>query len=386
MFSSFLITALVVLVLLVLFFLALGYWFARLSKHGLRKISLRRMRENPILAPVAGHWWESDAVFNPAAFLYNGRIHLLYRALGRDGISRIGYASSSDGIHFDERLPYPVYEPTKDLLPDPRTITHHAYTLKSSITAVTRSSLSYDTVNNGSGGGWGGSEDPRTVVIDGTLYMTFTAFGGWDSERMTLTSLALDNLSEKRWLWSKGVYLSPPGEVQKNWILFPEKIDGKFAILHSISPKILIDYFDTFDVFDGRTFIEGSVRRGGRANSWDKAVRGAGAPPVKTDRGWVLFYHGYDPAHPEIGYKIGAMLLDLKDPSKVLYRSNAPVLEPKEWYENDWKPGVAYASGAVVYKGDLIVYYGGGDKHIAAAKLPLGEFLDKLMEPQNKVE
>lgn len=371
MFELFLIGACVILFFLALFFYWFVYWPAKA-----RRLLLHRLRENPILDPIVSHWWESEAVFNPAAFLHAGRVHLLYRALGRDGISRIGYASSPDGIHFDERLATPVYEPNRETLPDPRKMVHNAYTSKR---------LTYDTTHNASGGGWGGSEDPRAVTIDDTLYMTFTAFGGWDSERMTLTSLALDNLSAKRWLWSKGVYLSPPDQVQKNWILFPEKIDGKFALLHSISPKILIDYFDTFDVFDGRTFIENSVRSGGRPDSWDKAVRGAGAPPIKTAEGWVLFYHGFDPAHPEVGYKIGAMLLDLKDPTKVLYRSSAPVLEPKEWYENDWKPGVAYASGAVIFNKDLIVYYGGGDKHIAAAKIPLDDFLDRLTEPQNKV-
>ncbi|MDO8548427.1 MAG: hypothetical protein Q7R71_02030 [bacterium] len=348
----------------------LFYWFAL----AYRSLALHRVRENPILQPIAGHWWESEAVFNPAAFVYNGRVHLLYRALGRDGISRIGYASSADGIHFDERLPTPAYEPSRSSLPDPRGV--HMLSYKT---------LTYDTVNNASGGGWGGSEDPRAVTIDGMLYMIFTAFEGWNSERITLTWLPLEHLSAKQWLWNKGVYLSPPGEVQKNWLLFPEKINGKFAILHSVSPDILIDYFDSLDAFDGKTFIEGSVRSGGRAHSWDKAVRGAGAPPLKTKKGWLLFYHGFDPAHADIGYKVGAMLLDLTDPTKVLYRSSAPVLEPSEWYENDWKPGVAYASGAVIKNDMLFVYYGGGDKRIAMAKAPLRAFLKKLMAPQNKV-
>jgi predicted GH43/DUF377 family glycosyl hydrolase len=79
------------------------------------------------------------------------------------------------------------------------------------------------------------------------------------------------------------------------------------------------------------------------------------------------------------------MLLDLKDPSRVLYRASKPVLEPTEWYENDWKAGVAYASGAVIFNNYLFVYYGGGDKRIAAARMPLNEFLDKLMRSENRV-
>jgi len=113
-------------------------------------------------------------------------------------------------------------------------------------------------------------------------------------------------------------------------------------------------------------------------------VRGAGAPPLKTPKGWLLLYHGFDERHPEIGYKVGAMLLDLKDPTKVLYRSAEPILESKEWYENDWKPGVTYASGTVIVGSDLLVYYGGGDKCIAVAKADLNEFLESLASDENK--
>src|SRR3989344_6530458 len=75
-----------------------------------KPLALERHSGNPILKPIPEHWWESQAVFNPAAFVHNDRIHMLYRAMGQDGISRIGYASSPDGIHFDQRLQYPVYD------------------------------------------------------------------------------------------------------------------------------------------------------------------------------------------------------------------------------------------------------------------------------------
>jgi len=369
MFELFLIAALIVLIVLAAIFYILASWI-----ESLRPVHLHRLPENPILSPIAGHWWESEAVFNPAAFVYKDRVHLLYRALGRDGISRIGYASSADGVHFDERLAEPAYQPSRNILPDPRGI--HTLTYRT---------LTYDTVNNGSGGGWGGSEDPRAVIMEDRVYMTFTAFEGWNSERMTLTFMPVENLSAKKWMWSKGIYISPPGQVQKNWVLFPEKINGHFAILHGITPNIRIHYFDSMEDFDGDTFIESSYHRQGREGFWDNQMRGAGAPPLKTKEGWLVFYHGFDAAHPDIAYKVGVMLLDLNDPTKVLYRSSHPILEAKEWYENDWKVGVTYASGTVIFHDDLIVYYGGGDKRIAAAKMPLKEFLNKLMRPQNKV-
>ncbi len=335
--------------------------------HKRQTFTLRRARENPILKPVADHWWESEAIFNPAALYSDGRVHLLYRGLGKDGISRIGYASSADGINFDERLPYPVYTP----LCIPRLDRTH------------KRPLSYDPFTYASGGGWGGAEDPRLVKIDEMVYMTFVAFDGWNFLRMALTSIGLDDFRNKNWKWKPSVMLSPPGETQKNWMLFPEKIQGKFAILHSISPHIRIEYVEDLNVFDGTKFIEGSARSGGRKDHWDKLVRGAGAPPVKTPYGWLLFYHGFDPAHATVAYKVGAMLLDLNDPTKVLYRSSHPILQAQEWYENDWKPGVTYASGTVVVGDDLLVYYGGGDKHIAVAKMNLEEFLKKLMTQEN---
>jgi len=338
--------------------------------HAPWKIELDRAPQNPVLGPIASSWWESQAVFNPAAVYDGGRVHVLYRAMGNDGVSRIGYASSPDGIHFDERLPYPVFTPSRDFT------TAHA--------GRVYPALSYDTHSYASGGGWGGSEDPRIIKLDDKMYMTFTAFDGWGFLRMAMASISAKDFIEKKWKWNAPVLLSPPNEINKNWLIFPEKINGKYAVLHSITPRIKIEYVDSMETFDGKTFINGSTRAGGRHGHWDSIVRGAGAPPLKTKYGWLLLYHGFDEHHPEVGYKVGAMLLDLKQPEKILYRSSNPILESKEWYENDWKPGVTYASGAVIVGKDLLVYYGGGDKHIAVAKSNLEEFLHKLMESENK--
>ena len=84
-------------------------------------------------------------------------------------------------------------------------------------------------------------------------------------------------------------------------------------------------------------------------------------------------------------YKLGALLLDSQDPSRVIYRSNYPILEPDEWYENDWKAGIIYASGAVVKGDTLFIYYGGGDKHIGVAYTSLSDFVHKLRNNQHMV-
>ncbi|OHB14201.1 MAG: hypothetical protein A3G05_02065 [Candidatus Zambryskibacteria bacterium RIFCSPLOWO2_12_FULL_45_14] len=121
-----------------------------------------------------------------------------------------------------------------------------------------------------------------------------------------------------------------------------------------------------------------------RIISWHNRTRSVGPPPVKTKYGWLIFYHAMDKDDPG-RYKLGAMLLDLNDPRKILYRSRYPILEPDEWYENDWKPGIIYASGAIIKGETLFIYYGGGDKHIGVAYTNLDDFVSKLMKNEHAV-
>ena len=214
--------------------------------------------------------------------------------------------------------------------------------------------------------------------------MTYVAFGGWNSIRIALTSIPLSDLKQKKWRWKRPVLISPPNVASKNWVLFPEKINGKFAVLHGISPKIMIDYVDNFEQFRNGDYIKSLPSHGGRGYQdprrdkyWDNLVRGAGPPPVKTHDGWLLLYHAIDKNDPG-KYKVGAMLLDLNDPTIILRRSDSPILSPEMHYENDGKPGVVYASGAVIKNDDLHVYYGGGDKTVNCARRPVMEILEYL--------
>jgi len=332
-----------------------------------RHTSLHRFARNPILSPTS-YEWESHAVFNPAAFVDNGRVHLLYRAMGPDGISRLGYASSADGVHFDERLDYPVYNPQPGFGAPSKNREEPA--------------KHYDLSLHPSGGGWAGCEDPRSVKIDDRVYVSYVAFDGWHFVRQALTSISVSDLNNKRWSWRKPVLISRPNEIQKNWVIFPERINGKFAILHGLSPNVHVEYVDSLEELDGSRHIDSLPQAGGhgyagRHGHWDTRVRGAGAPPIKTPLGWLLLYHGTDSRDPG-KYKLGAMILDLKDPSKILYRSAAPLLQPEEWYENDGKPGVVYTCGAVIVGENLVVYYGGGDKHIAVARTNVQALLDGI--------
>jgi len=333
----------------------------------LPRLLLNKSSCNPIIKPGT-HPWTAEAVMNPAAIVLDDRTDLVFRAIGMDGVSRLGYASSANGIVFDKQLPYPIY-----IAQSPRRIPSYR--------------RRFSPVMYPSGGSWGGCEDPRMVVIEGRVYITFNMFDGWDFIRVSTISIAEnDFMTERFWKWDGPYLLSPPRQIHKNWVLFPEKISGRFAILHSIAPEIEIAYRDSIeDIGTEEPFIESWVGARfdlpERENTWDSFVRNPGPPPIRTDRGWLLFYHAFHKSDREasIGYRIGAMLLDFADPTKVLYRSAAPVISPEENYENHGnKFGVVYACGAVVRDGTLFVYYGGSDKVVCVATAPLDAFLDAL--------
>ena len=323
---------------------------------------INKHKKNPIISPDPKNDWEAWQTFNPGVILLEGKMHFLYRAIGSDGVSRLGYAISKNGFEIDKKLDKPAYEQKSD-------------------------KREFNIYSYFSGGSWGGTEDPRLVRVgkEDTIYMLYTACD--EGLRVALTSIKISDFLNKKWKWSQPIFISPPGQAHKNWILFPEKINGKYAILHSITPKIQIEYLDDLK-FKDKKYIQSF--RGGepRKKAWDKWVRGVGAPPIKTKYGWLIFYHAMDNDWSK--YKVGTMLLDFKDPTKVLYRSKKPILEPKEFYENNgFKGGVVYASGAVVKNGKLFIYYGGADSFVCVASANLDEFLKDLkkdVEPKVSIK
>lgn len=315
---------------------------------------LKRYVGNPIIYPAGGTYWESTATFNPTAFEHDGRVHVIYRAVGIGDISTLGYVFSKDGYSMMDRDFKPIF-------------IHKQYP-----------DFNFSLFYNSGGGGNGGAEDPRVTKIDGKLYLTYTAFDGWGSVRIGLTHISLEDFLNKKWNWRKPVLISPPGQVCKNWVIFPEKIKGKYAILHSISPEILIDYVDSLDKFDGKTFIESIHQDHPKWQLREKGIRGVGPAPIKTKLGWLVLYHKIEEHEPN-RYKIFAMILDLKDPTKILYRSKEPILEPDAFYENQgFKSGVIYSCGAVIKGKDLFVYYGGADMVSCVATANLDLFLEEL--------
>ena len=330
------------------------------TKKKITALSLKRSALNPIITPSNYPNWESQATFNPSAVYHDGKVHIVYRAVGIGDVSVIGYANSDDGVTISERHPMPMFH-----------------------SGMHTKNLDLPPISYLSGGGSsGGCEDPRLTLIKNHVYMLYTAFDGWGSVRIALTSISLADFINQNFQWKKPVLISPPGEINKNWVLFPEKINGKFAILHSVYPRIRIDYFDSLDTLDGTTtFIKSNnTRPVDTDRTWDSWFRGVGPAPIKTKYGWLIIYHAMDHRNPD-RYRIGALILDFKDPTHILYRSHEPILEPEEDYENNgFKWGVTYTCGAVVKDGMLFVYYGGADMVSCVAMADLDLFLKELMK------
>lgn len=330
-------------------------------------LTLERFSENPILEPNPENAWEAFAAFNPAAFIDKGVVHLLYRAQGHDGLSTVGYAESRDGYRIHHREDTPAYVPRE------------VFEGGSGLPAAKDIAFQYM-----SAGGYGGCEDPKVTLIENRVYLTYVAFNGWQPPRIAISWIPLKSFYDKKWQkWSKPVLISPPGVVDKSAALFPEKINGKYVIFHRIFPNILIDFVDSLDDFDGDTYLKGAYKITPREGFWDRGKLSVGAPPIKTKEGWLVIYHAVSARIEEGGdlrYKIGAMLLDLDDPTKVIVRSREPILEPETEYENNGhKFGIAYPCGSVIKDDTLFVYYGASDKTVAVATAPIKPFLKALL-------
>jgi len=308
---------------------------------------LIRFDGNPILEPIKDHFWESKYVLNTGAIRLNGKVYLAYRAFGNDQISRIGLAISEDGLQFTERLTSPIFEP----------------------------SAVFDQK---------GCEDPRLTLIEDRVYMTYIVFDGVTAQ-IDLASIDIESFIDFRWEAWKRHGLVFPGFTDKDAVLFPERFNGKFAMLHRVDPHIWITFSSHLNVPWSRK--EHMILAGSTSGMmWDGHKIGAGAQPIKTEYGWLLITHGVDYAHV---YRLGVMLVDFTIPSKLIYRSPNPILEP----ENDWEVGsdgkswtanVVFTCGAVprdknkeVLGADdeVIVYYGAADSVLCAASVTIGALI-----------
>ncbi len=315
-----------------------------------RRVELvKRAKENPILKLFPEHAWESKAVFNPTCLDIDGTIHILYRAMGEDGVSTLGYAATKNGTKIIYRHPTPAYLPREE------------FELKK-------------------GGGSSGCEDPRLTRIGNTVYLAYTAFDGQNPWRAALSSISVKDFVARRWeKWEKPQLVTPDPVQDKDTCLLPEKIGGQYMLLHRIDPLLCADFLDTLD-FKKSRLTRCIEIMGPRPGCWDSVKIGIAGPPLKTPKGWLLIYHGVSKTGT---YRLGAVLLDLKNPSVVLSRSVDTILEPLEEYE---RVGVArnviFSCGSALRGDTLYIYYGGADTVVCVATCSLKKLL-KILLPEN---
>ena len=288
---------------------------------------LQRHPDNPILRPNPLNDWEALNVFNPGVIYHNNLFHMFYRAQGLDYVSHIGYAVSSDGAHFN-RLQQPVFSP--ELEDEKR-----------------------------------GVEDPRLTYLqdEGRFIMAYTAYGATGS--ITPRFAESCNLIEWRRL---GALVE--GEDNKDHVLFPRKIKGRYVSFHRRPPSIWLAYSDDPELSNWGDFVE---VMGPREDGWDSKRVGGGGAPIETEHGWLVLYHAYDFDHV---YRLGVCLLDLEDPRRVISRRRDFIMEPEmTWELKGDVPTVVFSAANPVVDGTVYVYYGGADRLIGLATCALDELV-----------
>ena len=352
--------------------------------------NFERHPANPIVVPGL-YPWRRAAVFNPGVLLdEEGRFTMYERAAGqlRPFYCSVGMLESDDGVHFTHASPEPVFTPAM------------------------------------AGSRYGSVQDPRVVKIEGTIYMTYafrpfawssnpTGVGvpeshesdfpdlerapldtanrgsanvqGGRPDNMTRSGIAIstDRLDWRHLAWATG-----PDIDDRDVILFPEKIGGRFALLRRplqwVGPQYGTDYPGIWLCYseDLQSWTD-PVLIAKAEYPWEDNRIGGSTPPIRTEHGWLMLYHGVeteDVSVRRVCYRVGAMLLDLDDPTKVLARTPEPIMEPETYYERFglYIPNVIFPTANVVNDGLLYLYYGVCDTAIALATIPLREVVDHV--------
>lgn len=335
-------------------------------------MKLVRHPVNPIITADKKVSWRSEAIFNCATTRYKGKIVMLTRCVGeyKKYISRIGLAHSKDGVNFKHNAK-PVIEPSKD----------------------------FDK--------WG-CEDPRVTEIKGTYYITYAAISKPAREGGGPPRTALVSTTDFKSYRKHGI-ISPEGADTRDSVLFPEKIKGKYVMLYrpfnwtkknvteskgvkyiqvkenkipwpkSVDlpkyfpnkPSIWISFSDDLVTWYGHKVLMEPKE------SWEKDKIGSGPPPIKTDKGWLLIYHGVGKENGIRKYKVGAALFD--SDLNLIARTKDPIFQPEKEYEiKGYVKNVVFPTGTVIIKDKLFIYYGAGDIYCCLATTGLNEILKLL--------
>jgi predicted GH43/DUF377 family glycosyl hydrolase len=210
--------------------------------------------------------------------------------------------------------------------------------------------------------------------------MVYTAFDGQNPWRAALTSISVKDFVAHKWdKWAQPQLITPDPVQDKDTCILPETIGGQYMLMHRIDPQMCADFLDSLD-FKKSRLTRCIEIMGPRQGMWDSKKIGIAGPPIKTKKGWLLIYHGVSKTST---YRLGAVLLDLKNPSIVLSRSVDTIFEPIEEYERVGMVRNAVFSCGGVVRGDVLyIYYGGADTVLGVAKVSLKKLLNILL-PDN---
>jgi predicted GH43/DUF377 family glycosyl hydrolase len=342
----------------------------------------KRYINNPILSPSdlkpSMEGMEIKCLLNPGVFIFNQQVWLLLRvaempAQQPDKVSFPIYNAQGqvEILHFDKE------DPDLDFS-DPRIISYKGADYLTTISHLRlvsakdqqsfQESASYPPIFGEGVYESYGVEDCRVIKIDDTYHLSYT--------QVSPLGVAVGHITTEDWKQfdRKGMILPPHN---KDCAIFGEKINGKYYALHRPSSTQLGgNYIWIAESPDLKHWGNHQCIATTRKNSWDSARVGAGAAPIKTDQGWLEIYHGANNDHK---YCLGALLLDLKDPSIVLARSEQPIMAPTASYElTGFFGNVVFTNGHIVEGDTIKMYYGASDEVICMATFSIKEILSSL--------
>ncbi|MFC4209653.1 glycoside hydrolase family 130 protein [Pedobacter lithocola] len=342
----------------------------------------QRFTQNPILSPkdlTPSHdGLEIACLLNPGVFRFEDKTWLLIRVAERpkqkNGIISFPILTTT-GIDILE-----IEENDNDLnATDPRVINYKGFDYLTTLSHL-RLVCSDDGFNFYEPEGFPllqgegldeifGIEDCRVALIDGVFYLTYTAV----SEHGV--GVGLRTTSDWKNFQKHGMILPPHN---KDCAIFEEKINGKFYALHRPSSVSLGgNYIWIAESLDGIYWGNHKCIIKTRKNKWDSERVGAGAAPIKTEKGWLEIYHG---ANAENQYGLGAFLMDLDNPSIVLAQTDEPIMQSLDEYElHGFFGQVVFTNGHLINGDELTIYYGAADEFVCGAKFSIQEILSKLI-------
>ena len=338
-------------------------------------MKLKRDPGNPVLAPDPAHPWESLVTTNPGAWFDEDRqeVLLLYRACDDDSGHRIGLglAVSKDGRSFTRVSDAPVFAPSKEgfdagCVEDPRLVKIGDWYV-----------FTYACRAFPPGQYWKSSAD-RKYEFPGTPSFFPLAL----RENKTMTGLAFTR--DFRTFIRAG-RITDPRLDDRDCYLFPEQIGGKWWRIHRPAEWVGAAYGNLSapamwigSSTDLLAWGESQILIRPKFD-WEGNRIGGNTPPLRTEAGWLTLYHGKG---DDDNYRLGALLLDLDDPVRVIGRTKDWILQPEASYETDgcYQGGVVFPCGKVVIDGVLHVYYGAADKYVGLATCALDALLDELVQ------